>query len=127
MSSFLPIIKDSVYSFFSSWSFVPFYKPSFSFSSLVAQYEAALRSAFLLDSLARVFSLVKVCAEATRDVEHLVCVESRQPEGIHSRPNEALDKASSFCTPRGALVSSSNHSVDSHANLHVLASASGNL
>ena len=59
MTTFLPIIRDSIYSFFSTWSPRAFVGLDMDISSILSRFEIILRLAVWCDMILRICSLVR--------------------------------------------------------------------
>lgn len=59
MSTFLPIIRDSVYSFFSTWSPKSFTGLDIDISSVISRFESIFTLAVMCDMILRICSLIR--------------------------------------------------------------------
>lgn len=116
ITTFIPIVRDTLYSFFSTWKPKSFVGLSIDLSSILSRLQWVIQFAVILDSIYRVFTILKVLIYLDSSLDNLS--NPHQREYVFSNSITKYKQSSFDITLSNDYVDSTSHYNYSHYNSH---------
>lgn len=114
ITTFIPIIRDTLYSFFSTWKPKSFVGLSVDLSSILSRLQWVVQFAVILDSFYRVFTILKVLIYSDSSLDNLP--NPHQREYVFHNSIIEYKQSSFYITLSNVSMDSTSHYNHSHYN-----------